>query len=79
MTLEDCGAGTSEDIVNSRHAIRTSCREFIARLVETGIEHFVVVAAELFNALPSSDIPQTRRPVDAASQAVVAREVELAA
>ena len=79
MTLEDSRAGTSEDIVDSGHAICTRCSQLVACLIEASIEHFVVVSAELLNALTSTDIPKTRCTINTACQAIVSSEIELSA
>ena len=79
MALKDGCAGAREDIVDTRHTICTGCRQFVPRAVEAGVEDFVVVPAELLNALARADIPQARSPIDRARQAVIPREVELTA
>lgn len=79
VTLQDGRARPRENVVDSRHAICTCSCQLVTRLVETGVEHFIVVTAELFDALAGADVPQARRPVNAARQAIVTSEVELAA
>ena len=79
MALKDGRAGAGEDVVDARHSICAGCRQFVARAVEAGVEDFVVVPAELLNALARADIPEARRPIDRTRQAVVPREVKLAA
>ena len=79
MTLKNGRASTRKDIVDSGHAVSGSRRQFVASLVEAGVEHFVVVAAEFFNALACAHVPQTRCPVNTARQAVITSKIELAA
>lgn len=79
VPLENGGAGSSEDIVDAGHTVGTGGGQLVACLVEAGIEHLVVVAAELFDALACAHVPKTRRPVYAASEAVVTSEVKLTA
>lgn len=47
--------------------------------VETGVEHFIVVPSERFDALTTGHVPQPCRPINTPRQHVVTREVELAA
>ena len=77
MALQYCRARPRKHIVDSRHAVCTGCCELVARLVEAGIEHLVIVTTELLDTLPSANIPQARCPVNATCQAVVSCEIEL--
>ena len=79
MTLQDGCAGTSEHVVDTGHTVSTSCRQFVARLVEACIKDFIVVTTELFNALARAHVPKTCSSINATSQAVVSCEVELTA
>ena len=79
MTLEDRRAGASEYVVDSGHAISTRSSQLVACLIEASVEHLIVVAAELFDTLTGTDIPETRRSVNTARQAVISSEIELAA
>ena len=79
MALEDRRACASENIVDSGHTIRARRSQLVARLIEASVEHFVIVTAELFDALSRTDVPETRRSVNTARQAIVSCEIELAA
>ena len=79
VPLQNRGARPREHIVNSSHTIGASSRQFVASAVKAGVEHFVRVSAELFNALTGASVPQTRRPVNTACQTVVTSEVKLTA
>ena len=79
MALQNCRAGASEHVVDASHSIGTCSSQFVAGTVEAGVEDFIVVAAELFDALAGAHVPQARRPVNRTGQAVIASEVELAA
>ena len=79
MTLEDRCAGTSEDIVDSGHAIGTCSSQLVTCLIEASVEHLIIVTAEFLNALTSTDIPETRCSVNTARQAIISSKIELAA
>ena len=46
-----------EHIINARTAVRACSRQFVARAIETCVQHFVIVTSKYFDALASSDIP----------------------
>lgn len=79
VALKDCRAGSRKDVIHSSIAIGTRSRQFISSLIEAGVEDFVCVSAEFFNALTCANIPEPRRPINGPSEAVVSSEVELAA
>lgn len=79
MSLQQRDARASEDIINARATIRTCRCEFVTRAVEARVKYFVIVTSEYFNALTCADIPKSASPIYATRQAVVTREVELAA
>ena len=79
VALQDGRARASEDVVDASHAICTRRRKLVARAVKASVEHFVVVPAELLDALSRANIPQARRPVNRPGHAIVTREIELAA
>lgn len=79
VSLQYGRACAREHVVDSCHTVGTRSRQLVASLVEAGIEHFIVVSTEFFDALTGSNVPKTRCSINRASQAVVACEVELAA
>ena len=79
MTLKDACASSSEDVVDARHAIGRSRSQLVTCAVKAGVKHFIRVTSENFDALTSAYVPQARRSVDRPCQAVVSREIELAA
>ena len=79
MALQDSGTCASEDVVNTSHTICTGRCKLVTSLIETGVKNFICVTSEFFNAGTAANVPQTRRSVDTAGEAVVAGEVELAA
>ena len=79
MALQNGRASSREDIVDSRHAIGASRRQLVSSLVEAGVEDFIVVPAELLDALARADVPKTRRSIDGPGEAIVTCEVELTA
>jgi hypothetical protein len=55
--LQKRDAGACEHIINARTAVRACSRQFVARAIETCVQHFVIVTSKYFDALASSDIP----------------------
>jgi hypothetical protein len=57
VSLQKRDAGACEHIINARTAVRACSRQFVARAIETCVQHFVIVTSKYFDALASSDIP----------------------
>ena len=57
MALQNGRAGASEHVVDASHSIGTCSSQFVAGTVEAGVEDFVIVAAELFDALAGAHVP----------------------
>lgn len=51
VALEQCSAGASEHIIDASQAVCRGRRQLVARVVERGIQHLVVMAFECFYAL----------------------------
>ena len=79
MALQNGRASSREDIVDSRHAIGTCCRQLVPSLVEASVKDFIVVSTELLDALARTNVPKTRRTIDRPSETVVTCEVKLTA
>lgn len=79
MALQNRCACPSEYVVNTRHTVGARGCQFVASLVETSVENFVVVAAELLDALTGANVPKSRSPIDTSCEAVITCEVELTA
>ena len=79
MALEDGRACTSEHVVDTSASISTGGGELVSCLVKAGVENFVVVTTEFFDALASANVPKPRCPIDTAGQAIITSKVELAA
>lgn len=77
VALQDSRARSREDVVDSGCAVRTRRGQFVTSLVEASVKHFVSMTSELLDALACTYVPETRRPINASSEAVVSSEVEL--
>ena len=79
MALQYRNACSRVHIINSSHSIRARRRQFVTRLIETGVKNFVGMASEFLDNLAGAHIPEARRSIDTSGEAIVACEIELSA
>ena len=57
VTLEKRSAGTCEYIIDPSQTVCGSSRQLVTRVVESGVQHLIVVSLECFYALAGGDVP----------------------
>ena len=57
MTLEKCSACSCEYIIDPSQAVCRRCCQLVARVVECGVQHLIIMSLEGFYALTGGNIP----------------------